>query len=130
VPREPESVAAKRVLVVDDNIDAADTLAMLLRSLGHQTRVAYDGAAALAMADEFSPEVVLLDIGMPGLNGYEVARQLRSRRQQRIKIVAITGWGTAADRVRSADAGFDVHLVKPVDVTDLRQILINGMTRH
>ena len=121
---------AKRVLVVDDNMDAANSLRLLLHSLGHETRIANDGAAALAIADEFRPNVVLLDIGMPGMNGYEVARRLRSRKEGRVKIVAITGWGTEADRARSTDAGFDVHLVKPVDESDLRQILVNGPTKH
>jgi CheY-like chemotaxis protein len=118
------------VLVVDDNMDTANTLQLLLRSLGHETRVANDGPAALAAADEFRPDVVLLDIGMSGMNGYEVARRLRSRKEGRLKIVAITGWGTEADRARSTDAGFDVHLVKPVDELELRQILINGIRRH
>jgi CheY-like chemotaxis protein len=126
---EPPQIS-KRVLVVDDNMDTANTLQLLLRSLGHETRVANDGPAALAAADEFRPDVVLLDIGMSGMNGYEVARHLRSRKEGRLKIVAITGWGTEADRARSTDAGFDVHLVKPVDEVELRQILINGIRRH
>ncbi|HEX4268302.1 MAG TPA: PAS domain S-box protein [Steroidobacteraceae bacterium] len=126
---EPPQIS-KRVLVVDDNVDTANTLQLLLRSLGHETRVANDGPAALAAADEFRPDVVLLDIGMSGMNGYEVARRLRSRKEGRLKIVAITGWGTDADRARSTDAGFDVHLVKPVDEVELRQILINGIRRH
>jgi CheY-like chemotaxis protein len=120
----------KRVLVVDDNADAASTLQHLLRSLGHETRLANDGESALAIADEFNPDVVLLDIGMPGMSGYEVARHLRSRKQGRLKIIAVTGWGTQQDRARSADAGFDLHLVKPVGESELRQCLINGLTQH
>jgi CheY-like chemotaxis protein len=116
--------------VVDDNLDAANTLHLLLQSLGHETRIAHDGPTALAVADEFRPDVVLLDIGMPGMSGYEVARHLRSRGQRPIKIVAITGWGTDADRARSSEAGFDIHLVKPVAEGDLRQVLLNGLTRH
>src|SRR5581483_7051327 len=126
---EPTQVP-KRVLVVDDNVDAANTLKHLLQSLGHEIRTAHDGVAALAAADEVRPDVVLLDIGMPGMNGYEVARHLRSRSDRRLKIVAITGWGTDADRARSTDAGFDVHLVKPVAERDLRSVLINGPTKH
>jgi PAS domain S-box-containing protein len=126
---EPPQIS-KRVLVVDDNIDTANTLQLLLRSLGHETRIANDGPAALAAADEFRPDVVLLDIGMSGMNGYEVARRLRSRKEGRLKIVAITGWGAEADRARSTDAGFDLHLVKPVDEVELRQILINEIRRH
>jgi PAS domain S-box-containing protein len=133
-PSAPQPVAPsqvqKRVLVVDDNVDAANTLCLLLQSLGHETCIAHDGPKALLAAAEFRPDVVLLDIGMPGMNGYEVARHLRSRGDRRIKIVAITGWGTEADRVRSTDAGFDVHLVKPVEERDLRQILFNGLTKH
>jgi PAS domain S-box-containing protein len=126
---EPRHIS-KRVLVVDDNIDTANTLNLLLRSLGHETRVANDGPAALAAAEDFHPDVVLLDIGMSGMNGYEVARRLRSRKEGRLKIVAITGWGAEADRARSTDAGFDVHLVKPVDEVELRQILMNGIRTH
>jgi CheY-like chemotaxis protein len=124
-PAEPPQVS-KRVLVVDDNLDTANTLQLLLRSLGHETRVANDGANALRAADEFHPDVVLLDIGMPGMNGYEIARHLRTRRYGRVKIVAITGWGAEVDRKRSSDAGFDLHLVKPVDESELRQLLITG----
>jgi PAS domain S-box-containing protein len=130
--RQPADQAqvSKRVLVVDDNVDAANSLTLLLQSLGHETRVAHDGPSALTAADEFHPDVVLLDIGMPGMNGYDVARHLRSRKQGCLKIVAITGWGTEADRARSAEAGFDVHLVKPVDESHLRQVLINGIRTH
>jgi CheY-like chemotaxis protein len=119
------------VLIVDDNLDAAATLEQLMRSLGHQTKVAHNGSEALAMADQFKPQVVLLDIGMPGMNGYEVAEQLR-KRGEAMKIVAVTGWGTEDDRTRSARAGFDVHLVKPVDEAALQRIIEqNGSaTRH
>jgi len=126
------TVAAKRVLVVDDNIDAAATLELLLKSLGHDTCAAYDGHQALRLADEFDPDVVLLDIGMPGLDGYEVARRLRALKRERpMRIVAITGWGQDADRRRSREAGFDVHLVKPVDPTLLTRVIgNNGPTVH
>jgi len=126
-------VAHRRVLVVDDNVDAAAMLDMLLRSLGHETRVAHDGIEALRIAGEFRPDIVLLDIGMPGLDGYEVARRMRSlAKDRRVRIVAVTGWGLDADRQRSREAGFDLHLVKPVDATDLAQALNdrNGATLH
>jgi CheY-like chemotaxis protein len=106
---------------------------MLLRSLGHETRVAHDGIEALRVAGEFHPDIVLLDIGMPGLDGYEVARRLRSIANDRpLRIVAVTGWGQDADRQRSREAGFDLHLVKPVGANDLAQALNdrNGATLH
>ena len=123
----------RRVLVVDDNVDAAATLEVLLKSLGHETRMAHDGARALDIAREFRPEVILLDIGMPGLDGYEVARRLRAMNHgQNFCIVAITGWGQDADRTRTKEAGFDVHLVKPVDLRVLSKVLDdrNGATLH
>jgi PAS domain S-box-containing protein len=117
-------LAPRRVLVVDDNEDAAASLALLLQSLGHETAVAKDGAEALRLAQEFRPDIVLLDIGMPGMDGYEVARRLRDLRGGRpVRVVAITGWGQEADRERSRQAGFDLHLVKPLDPQDLAQAL-------
>ncbi len=124
---------AQRVLIVDDNRDAARTLELLLRSLGHDTRVVYDGAEALAAAPSYQPQVVLLDIGMPGMDGYEVARRLRAMRElDGVRIVAITGWGQEADRQRSRQAGFDLHLVKPVDPNELVRVLDEqgGATLH
>ena len=118
-----KTAASQRVLVVDDNADAAGTLDMFVKALGHQTRVAYDGEQALQVFDEFKPDIVLLDIGLPGMNGYEVARRLRSRGGKAFRIIAVTGWGQADDRRQSAEAGFDLHLVKPVDEADLLQIL-------
>ena len=123
----------RRVLVVDDNVDAATMLDVLLRSLGHKTCVAYDGVEALKMAADFHPDIVLLDIGMPGVDGYEVARGLRAlRKDDPLRIVAITGWGQDADRKKSHEAGFDVHLVKPVDPDDLERALGGriGRTLH
>ncbi|HEX2199098.1 MAG TPA: PAS domain S-box protein [Burkholderiales bacterium] len=117
-------MAARRVLVVDDNADAALTLDMLLKSLGHETCVVHDGMAALDAAREFRPDIVLLDIGLPGIDGYEVARRLRALSKDRpLRIVAVTGWGTDADRHRSHEAGFDLHLVKPLDPEELSQAL-------
>jgi len=129
-PRRPG--VARRVLVVDDNVDAASMLDMLLRSLGHETRVAHEGTAALRVAEEFRPDIVLLDIGMPGIDGYEVARRLRASKNRPLRIVAVTGWGQEADRERSREAGFDLHLVKPVDANELARALNdrNGATLH
>jgi signal transduction histidine kinase len=110
------SVSGIKVLVVDDNLDAAESLAMLLELRGNQTRLAHTGPDALAAAAAFQPQVVFLDIGLPGLDGYEVAQRLRAAPlRPRPLLVAVTGWGSADDRQRARDAGFDLHLVKPVD---------------
>jgi CheY-like chemotaxis protein len=119
---QPPSVS-KRILIVDDNADAAHTLDILLKALGHETRVVYDGNQAVAAFDEFQPHLVLLDIGLPGISGYEVARLLRSRGRHGVRIVAVTGWGHADDRRRSTEAGFDLHLVKPIDEEALQSAL-------
>jgi PAS domain S-box-containing protein len=134
-PPEPvsQTVAPRRVLVVDDNVDAAAALGVLLQSLGHETCVVHDGLEALKMAVEFRPDIVLLDIGMPGLDGYEVARRLRLlKKDGTFRIIALTGWGQESDRQKSQEAGFDVHLVKPVDRNELVQVLgeKNGATLH
>lgn len=106
----------RRILVVDDNVDAAESLALMLGYLGHETRVAHDGPSTLQIAAAFQPELVLLDIGLPGLDGYEVARRLRAQRETRAAVlVAITGYGQEEDRRRARKAGFDHHLTKPVD---------------
>ncbi len=122
---------AHRVLVVDDNTDAADSLGLLLELLGQKVRVAHDGPTALLIAQAFRPEVVFLDIGMPGMDGYEVARRLR--RQPECKsslLVALTGWGQDADRRRSAEAGFDHHLVKPAEPALLEKLLAGLLPRR
>ena len=113
-----------RVLVVDDNEDAATSLSMMLGMLGYEVRVAHDGLEAVRAADEFVPEAALLDIGLPHLSGYDVARHIRSRQGDEVLLVAITGWGTAEDVKRSQDAGFDHHFTKPADPDRLRQILL------
>lgn len=105
----------RRILVVDDNADAADSLAMLLEVRGDEVRIAYDGLEALEAEGEFRPEVVLLDIGMPKLSGYDVAKRIRETRGDNVLIVAITGWGQEDDRKRARDAGFNHHFTKPVD---------------
>jgi CheY-like chemotaxis protein len=113
-----------RMLVVDDNGDSAESLAMLLSLAGHETHVAHSGPEALVRAEALKPDAVLLDLGLPGLSGYEVCRRLRAAAWAReIPIVAITGWGQAEDRQRSKDAGFDGHLVKPVVLSDLTAML-------
>lgn len=121
VDRQPDR---QRVLVVDDNRDAADTLATMLRMMGQEVQIAYDGVEAIAAAASFCPDVVLMDIGMPKLNGYDAAGQIRQRSWgKNLTLVALTGWGQQQDRRRSAEAGFDRHLVKPVEMSDLREIL-------
>jgi PAS domain S-box-containing protein len=112
-----------RVLVVDDNLDAADTLRALLAARGHQVRAVYDGETALAAAAEIQPQLVLLDLGMPGLDGYETAQRLRHAHATPPVLVAVTGWGQRADRRRVRAAGFDHHLVKPADLGALQAIL-------
>jgi len=112
----PAAGPSRRVLVVDDNVDAAESSAFLLRFAGHEVEVAHDGEAALSAVRNFRPELVLLDIGLPGLNGYEVARELRSRPEgEGVILAAVTGYGQDDDRRRARDAGFDYHLTKPLD---------------
>jgi two-component system CheB/CheR fusion protein len=122
--RPAESVALPlRILVADDNRDAADSLQRVLALYGHEVRVVYDGSSAVNVGTEFRPRVAILDIGMPGTNGYDVARALRTRHGDAVTLVALTGWGQEADRRRSAEAGFDHHLVKPVDPLTLNALL-------
>jgi signal transduction histidine kinase len=124
VAAEPaEPVRAMRILVVDDNADAADSLTLLLRLDGHETESVYTPAAALERARTFEPEVILLDIGLPGMDGYEVARRIRSH-GSRARLVALTGYGQSEDVRRAREAGFDEHLVKPADPQVLRQKLV------
>lgn len=116
--------ASMRVLVVDDNVDAANSLALALRLSGQRVRVAYDGETALSFVAEDPPEAVLLDLGMPGMDGYQVAQRLRGNPATcKILIVALTGWGQDEDRRKSHDAGFDHHLVKPVDPIVVNRVL-------
>lgn len=114
---------ARRVLVVDDNTDAADSLATLLGVMGYEVRTAYDGPEAIVAADEFAPEAALLDIGLPRLSGYDIARHLRSSRGEDVLLVAITGWGQDDDRRRAREAGFDHHFTKPADFDALLQLI-------
>jgi CheY-like chemotaxis protein len=113
-----------RILVVDDNRDAADSLGLLLRTLGAEVRVAHGGAEALAAFDAHEPSIVVLDVGMPDISGYDVAREIRSRRlARRPHLVALTGWGHEDDRRRAREAGFDDHLVKPAEIGALEALL-------
>jgi CheY-like chemotaxis protein len=126
-PAVTPPIPALRVLVVDDNVDAAVSLDLWLRSLGHQTRVAHDGVTALKLAVDFKPDVVLLDIFMPELDGYAVARRLRALKSDRpLRIVAVTGWAEGTDRTQLREAGFDLQLVKPLDMNDLARALKRG----
>jgi CheY-like chemotaxis protein/two-component sensor histidine kinase len=114
-----------RILIVDDNHDAADTLGMLLNELGATVHVAHSGPDALRALEAFQPDAVLLDIGMPGMDGYEVSRHVRtSPRYKDVLLIALTGWGQHDDRERTRRAGFDHHMVKPPDIDRLRSILV------
>jgi CheY-like chemotaxis protein len=122
-PRSGVTAAARRVLVVDDNVDAAHMLHELLARLGHQAVVAHDGAAALVVASAFLPDVAVLDIGLPVMDGYELARRLRAQRGDPLQLIAVTGYGQDADRMRAQAAGFDHHLIKPIAVESLVALL-------
>ena len=114
----------QRLLVVDDNRDAAESMTMLLELWGHEVACAHDGFSALKVAASFHPDAVFLDIGLPGMDGYEVAARLRELPQgTRLTLIAITGYGQDADRRRSREAGIDHHLVKPVAPETLRELL-------
>jgi len=117
-----QGVAPLRVLIVDDNIDAANSLCLLVQSLGHNTRTAYDGPTGIARAQEFAPELVLLDLGMPVMNGYAVARALRAM-TSRIALAVVTGWGDENAKRKAREAGIDHHLVKPISEPDLVALL-------
>jgi DNA-binding response OmpR family regulator len=120
------TVAAKqkhRVLVVDDHPDAADASCMLLTALGFTCRAVINGTLAIEAAAEFSPDIVILDIGLPDISGYEVARELRARYGHSMYIAALTGWGQTADRIRAIAAGFDQHILKPADTAKLLKII-------
>jgi CheY-like chemotaxis protein len=128
-PRTAPDARKGEVLVVDDNADAAESMAMLLRLAGYEVEVEHDGIAALARATARMPDIVLLDIGLPGMNGYDVARRLRELAQGRSPLLfAMTGYGQDADRRRSKESGFDGHLVKPVMPADLFA-MIDGARR-
>ena len=118
------SGATRRVLVIDDSVDAAESTAALVRLWGHQAAVLHSGEGVEELIDSFHPHVVLLDIGLPGRDGYEIARQLRGlERGRSLVIAAVTGYGRDEDRQRAEAAGFDYHFVKPIDFERLKTIL-------
>ena len=121
--------ALRRVLVVDDNTDSAETMAEMLKLWGHEVATAHDGPGALEAARAQQPDAVLLDLGLPVMDGYETARRLRQEGLGGQLLVAVTGYGTAEDRRRAAEAGFDTHLTKPVSPEALRAVLSRGKGR-
>lgn len=120
----PHKVPGRRVLVVDDNEDAADTLAELLRHEGHEVEVAYNGMCALARVRDHRPDVVLCDLGLPELSGFDFARAIRREWAGRIRLVAISGYAQPEDIRRCTEAGFDAHLAKPAQPTDIESLLV------
>ena len=126
-PADRPTVAAARslrVLIVEDNLDAAEMLDMAVSQLGHVTKLAHDGAAAITSAGEFAPDVILLDIGLPVMNGYAVAQALRAQpRFNHVHIAAVTGWGQDEDRRKARDAGFDSHFTKPLASAAVEELL-------
>jgi CheY-like chemotaxis protein len=119
--------SCRRILIVEDHADCAATLASLMKYAGHQVRIAHDGPRALEAAEAYNPDLILLDIGLPGMDGYEVARRLRTMPSMlKVVVVAITGYGQEEDRIRSRDAGIDHHLIKPVDLEALRVLVDFG----
>ena len=124
-PRSTAVGARRRILVVDDNRDAADTLASMLDVMGHDVRVAYSGRSAIATADAFRPALIFMDIGMADVNGYETTRRIRARPWAReTRVIALTGWGQESDRARSRAAGCDDHLIKPVEIAAVEKLLL------
>jgi CheY-like chemotaxis protein len=116
----------RRIVVADDNADSAESFAMLLSFSGHEVRVAHDGEEALNALREFRPDVAFLDIGMPGMTGYEVAQAVRAEPWgHEMKLIAVTGWGQPDDRLRARSAGFDRHLIKPIDPAEVDRLLDN-----
>jgi CheY-like chemotaxis protein len=121
------NVRPRNILLVDDNVDAADTLASLLRARQHDVVTAFNGAAALDRAEEIQPDVVILDLGMPEMDGCEVAEKLRARHEgDELILVALTGWGGVEDRQRTAAAGFDYHFVKPAKLEEIEFAISQG----
>jgi CheY-like chemotaxis protein len=126
-PREEIQIPApsgRRVLVVDDNYDSADSMATLLKLTGNECKMAHGGHTAVELAETFGPDIILLDIGLPQMDGYEVCKAIRAQSWgSDISIIAMTGWGQDEDRERSKEAGFDFHLVKPVDFRELSKLV-------
>src|SRR5207302_11010328 len=126
-PAASHEVYGRRVLVVDDNLDSAESTAAFLRLEGHEVKTVGDGNEALSSVRVFAPHVIVLDIGLPGLDGYEVARQLRERGDtSHALLIAMTGYGQQDDRQRAVDAGFDYHFVKPTDPREIQRAIEHG----
>ena len=126
-PQDAQRTKLMKIVLADDNHDSADSMAMLLGAFGHEVEVAYDGIAAVKAAETHKPDFVLLDIGMPDMNGYECAREIRKQAWSAgAVLVALTGWGQEEDKRRSQEAGFDLHLTKPVDPDALEKALQAG----
>ncbi len=123
----PQAQGTERVLVIEDNADTAESLAMVLRLSGYEVEIAPDGLSGLAMAARLQPRVVLCDIGLPGMSGYEVAAQLRLRADRVPLMIALSGYGAPGDIARALSAGFHQHLVKPADVEKLLQAISQGL---
>jgi CheY-like chemotaxis protein len=127
---QPATPRRMRVLVVDDSRDSADSMRMLLDASGQDARAVYDGVSALEIAESFRPEVILLDIGMPSMDGYQVVRALRARDYVPSPVIAaLTGWGQDSDKKKARDAGFDHHFTKPVSADELMAFLEKAATR-
>ena len=123
-PPVTQTAARRKILVVDDNHDSALSLAMMLSIMGHDTRTAHDGESAVSTAETFLPDVILLDIGLPKLNGYEVAQRIRETSWgASMYLIAVTGWGQDEDRQRSSEVGLNLHMVKPVEPSALEKVL-------
>ena len=122
-PEGDDRTPGRRVLIADDNRDSADSMAALLAITGHETRAVYDGEEAVVAAERWHPDVVLLDLGMPRLDGHEAAQRIRSCLGGRVRLVAITGWGDELSRQRTRESGFDAHLTKPVELPKLLALL-------
>jgi CheY-like chemotaxis protein len=122
-PATPRGGARRRILVIEDNADNREMMRMLLETLGHEVHEAADGASGVSLAVRLVPEVVLVDIGLPGLDGYEVARQIRAKLRGGVRLIAVSGYGQKEDRLRAFEAGFDDHLLKPVEAERLSTML-------
>jgi DNA-binding response OmpR family regulator len=122
-------MGARRILIIDDCADTVELVASLLTSLGHECHGVSSGEAALVAGPQFSPEIVLLDLSLPDLSGYHVARELRTRCRDAFYLAALTGWGSARDVERTRESGFDQHLVKPVNARALRGMIDRASTQ-
>jgi CheY-like chemotaxis protein len=119
-----QNISAQRIIVVDDNVDAAESLSLLLSQDGHTVRMAFRGPDALTLAQSFRPEVMILDLGMPDMDGYAVARAIRADAElAHIRLIALSGYGQPEDRHRTSEVGFDAHLVKPIEPDELNALL-------